>query len=42
MAPRFVHLHLHTEYSLADSLIRIPALMDAVATAGMPAVAVTD
>jgi DNA polymerase-3 subunit alpha len=42
MAPRFVHLHLHTEYSLADSLIRIPALMDAVATAGMPAVALTD
>jgi DNA polymerase-3 subunit alpha len=42
MAPRFVHLHLHTEYSLADSLIRIPALMNAVATAGMPAVALTD
>jgi DNA polymerase-3 subunit alpha len=42
MAPRFVHLHLHTEYSLADSLVRVPALMDAVATAGMPAVALTD
>jgi DNA polymerase-3 subunit alpha len=42
MASSFVHLHLHTEYSLADSLIRIPALMDAVATASMPAVALTD
>ena len=42
MASSFVHLHLHTEYSLADSLVRIPALMDAVADAGMPAVALTD
>jgi DNA polymerase-3 subunit alpha len=45
----FVHLHLHTEYSLVDSVVRIqseteaaPGLMDAVAAAGMPAVALTD
>jgi DNA polymerase III subunit alpha len=45
----FVHLHLHTEYSLVDSVVRIqsesegvPGLMDAVAAAKMPAVALTD
>ncbi|HEX2493689.1 MAG TPA: DNA polymerase III subunit alpha [Steroidobacter sp.] len=45
----FVHLHLHTEYSLVDSVVRIqsegegvPGLMDAAAGAGMPAVALTD
>jgi len=39
---RFVHLHLHTEYSLLDSLIRIKPLVKAVREAGMPACAVTD
>src|SRR5262245_29562867 len=38
----FVHLRLHTEYSLIDSVVRVPELMDAVASAGMPAVALTD
>jgi DNA polymerase-3 subunit alpha len=38
----FVHLSLHSEYSLHDSLVRIDQLMDGVADAGMPAVAVTD
>ncbi len=38
----FVHLSLHTEYSLLDSTIRIDALMDAVKASGMPAVALTD
>ncbi len=42
MAQRFVHLHLHTEYSLADGLIRIKPLARTVADANMPAVAVTD
>ncbi len=42
MTPGFVHLHLHTQYSLADSVIRIDALMQSVAAAGMPAVAMTD
>src|SRR6266404_4585222 len=38
----FVHLRLHTEYSLSDSVVRVPELIAAVAAAGMPAVAVTD
>ena len=42
MSPRFVHLRLHTEYSLADSVIRVPELMEAVKAAGMPAVGVSD
>jgi DNA polymerase-3 subunit alpha len=39
---RFVHLRLHTEYSLVDGIVRVPELMSAVASAGMPAVALTD
>jgi DNA polymerase III subunit alpha len=38
----FVHLRLHTEYSLIDSVVRVPELIEAVAAAGMPAVAATD
>jgi DNA polymerase III subunit alpha len=38
----FVHLHLHTEYSLLDGAIRIPDLMAKAAGFGMPAVAMTD
>ena len=38
----FVHLRLHTEFSLIDGLVRIPALMAQVAESGMPAIAVTD
>ena len=41
-SPTFVHLRLHTEYSLADGIVRVPRLMQAVAGAGMPAVALTD
>ncbi len=39
---QFVHLRLHTEYSLVDGIVRVPDLMSAVAAAGMPAVALTD
>jgi DNA polymerase-3 subunit alpha len=42
MTADFVHLHLHTEYSLFDGLVRVVPLMDAVHEAGMPAVALTD
>ncbi|MBW8368161.1 MAG: PHP domain-containing protein, partial [Arenimonas sp.] len=42
MTPRFVHLHLHSEYSLTDSTIRIPELVGRCAALGLPAVAVTD
>ena len=37
----FVHLHLHTEYSLLDGAIRIPDLMKKAAGLSMPAVAMT-
>ena len=42
MSSGFVHLHLHTEFSLADGIVRIKPLVQAVAAAGMPAVAITD
>ncbi len=38
----FVHLHVHTEFSLVDGIVRIKPLVAAVAAADMPAVAVTD
>jgi DNA polymerase-3 subunit alpha len=38
----FVHLRLHTEFSLVDGLVRIKPLVARVAELGMPAVAVTD
>src|SRR6184192_1215045 len=38
----FVHLHLHTEYSLLDGAIRIKELMKKAAELKMPAVAMTD
>jgi DNA polymerase-3 subunit alpha len=38
----FVHLRLHTEYSLIDSVVRVDELVGAVAKSGMHAVAVTD
>ncbi len=38
----FVHLRLHTEYSLVDSTIRIKELLSAVEAGAMPAVAITD
>ena len=42
MSSGFVHLHLHTEFSLVDGLVRIKPLMKSLAAAGMPAVALTD
>jgi len=38
----FVHLHLHTEYSLLDGAVRIKNLMERAVELGMPAVAMTD
>lgn len=38
----FVHLRVHTEYSIVDGLVRIKPLVSAVAEMGMPAVAITD
>ncbi len=42
MEPRFVHLHLHTEYSMVDSVVRIKPLVSALAEQEAVAVAVTD
>lgn len=42
MKPRFIHLHLHTEYSITDGLVCIEPLIEAAVAANMPAVAVTD
>jgi DNA polymerase-3 subunit alpha len=42
MASDFVHLHLHSQYSLLDGANRISDLCSAVANAGQGAVAVTD
>ncbi|HTB29941.1 MAG TPA: DNA polymerase III subunit alpha [Steroidobacteraceae bacterium] len=39
---QFVHLRLHTEYSLLDGIVRVPELMAAVAEARMPSIALTD
>ena len=42
MSVSFVHLHLHTEYSIRDSVVRVKNLMQDVAAANMPAIAMTD
>ena len=42
MTKAFVHLHLHTEFSIVDSTVRIPRLMESAAGFDMPAVAMTD
>jgi DNA polymerase-3 subunit alpha len=38
----FVHLHLHTEYSLLDGACRIDEVLDRAVALGMPALAVTE
>ncbi|MCL2515988.1 MAG: DNA polymerase III subunit alpha [Microbacteriaceae bacterium] len=38
----FVHLHVHSEYSMLDGAARVGPLVDAAVELGMPAVAVTD
>ena len=42
MSAGFVHLHVHTEYSMVDSTVRIPGLVARCAKEEMPAVALTD
>ncbi|HES77016.1 MAG TPA: PHP domain-containing protein, partial [bacterium] len=43
MSPqKFVHLRLHTEYSLVDGLVRIKPLMKRASELGIPALALTD
>ena len=38
----FVHLHVHTEYSMLDGAARVSDLVKEVAAQGMPAIAMTD
>ncbi len=38
----FVHLHVHSEYSMLDGAARVGDLMQAVSEQGMPAIAMTD
>lgn len=42
MAPGFIHLHNHSEYSILDGAVRLEALVAAAAANKMPAVALTD
>ena len=38
----FVHLHVHSEYSLLDGFCRIGSMMDRVKELGQDAIALTD
>ena len=40
--PRFVHLRLHSEFSVVDGIVRVDDAVKAAAKDGMPALAVTD
>ena len=42
MPNSFVHLHVHTDYSVLDGCSRLPVLVNRVKELGMPAVAMTD
>ncbi len=41
-APRFVHLRMHSEYSVSDGIVRIEQAVERAAADGMPALALTD
>ncbi len=41
-SPNFVHLHLHSQYSLLDGAIKLDELVSRAKSFNMPAVAVTD
>ena len=38
----FVHLHLHTQYSLLDGAIRLDSLLKKAGEYKMPSIAITD
>jgi DNA polymerase-3 subunit alpha len=42
MSPRFVHLRLHSEYSISDGIVRLDDACERAAADAMPALAVTD
>ncbi|NMC62072.1 MAG: PHP domain-containing protein, partial [SAR324 cluster bacterium] len=39
---QFVHLHLHTQYSLLDGANKIPNILEQAQRFGQPAIAITD
>jgi DNA polymerase-3 subunit alpha len=41
-APRFVHLRMHSEYSVTDGIVRLDQAVARAAADGMPALALTD
>ncbi|MRJ45485.1 DNA polymerase III subunit alpha [Idiomarina loihiensis] len=41
-APNFVHLRVHSDFSMIDGLAKVGPICEAVAEAGMPALAITD
>ncbi len=41
-APSFIHLRLHSEYSIVDGIVRIDEAVEAAVADGMPALALTD
>jgi len=42
MEPKFIHLRIHSEFSLVDGIVRIKKMMSALVEQGAPAVAITD
>ncbi|MCG7585203.1 DNA polymerase III subunit alpha, partial [Photobacterium sp. OFAV2-7] len=40
--PRFIHLRVHSDFSMVDGLSKVPPLVKKVAAMGMPAMALTD
>ncbi len=40
--PKFVHLRMHSEYSISDGIVRIDAAVEAAAKDAQPALALTD
>ncbi|MGR5079894.1 DNA polymerase III subunit alpha [Photobacterium swingsii] len=40
--PRFIHLRIHSDFSMVDGLSKVPPLVKKVAEMGMPAMALTD
>ncbi|MFN4065270.1 MAG: PHP domain-containing protein, partial [Parazoarcus communis] len=41
-SPRFVHLRLHSEYSITDGIVQIDQAISAAAADGMPALGISD
>ena len=41
-SPQFVHLRLHTEYSITDGIVQVDAALDAAAKDGMPTLGISD